>query len=587
MPRSGSGTGRTLIVLAILLLVGPKLLSLVPARNLALDPSTELIVTAAGAGLFALGLFLTAFTAMYHRGAADRAFVRTGLGGAKVVIDGGALVLPAVHEVTWVSLRTMPLELTREGQTALITNDCLRANITAAFFIKVPKEAEPVRTAATSLGAQAIDPAGMLEFLETKLESALREVASEMALTELLINRSEFVRRITDRVSRDIASNGLALEGVTIAKLDQTPTSALRAEDNVVDAQGAKKIMEITTAQNIERNRLQLEAQRLIEQEKVRTNQFLYELEVARASAEAERVSQIKVAQAAAEQEAATKSAEQVRLSKMAEVERDRAIELAEVARQQAVEVANQERERATMIARIGKEQALEVANREREIAVAAKETERSHAMAQQLEAEALKTRAEQEVIAVQAAAEAERRANARVIEARAEQEARALDAEGERTRQLVPVEVARAQAEVERTRLKNQSEFESIARDLPLAMARIEAEREVGLKSAEALGAALSQAKLVIYGDPSTLAQVSRAFTRGQMLGETASGFAGAAPPQLVNGANDLAQWLAGLVKHQFGVEVAPDTMKDFIKQGAQGPAGPDAPAHAGATST
>ena len=39
--------------------------------------------------------------------------MRTGLGGQKVVMNGGALVLPIVHEVIPVNMNTLRLEVSR------------------------------------------------------------------------------------------------------------------------------------------------------------------------------------------------------------------------------------------------------------------------------------------------------------------------------------------------------------------------------------------------------------------------------------------------------------------------------------------
>ncbi|MDI4702717.1 hypothetical protein MJI37_30645, partial [Salmonella enterica subsp. enterica serovar Cerro] len=39
------------------------------------------------------------FARLYRRASAEQAFVRTGLGGQKVVMSGGAIVMPIFHKI--------------------------------------------------------------------------------------------------------------------------------------------------------------------------------------------------------------------------------------------------------------------------------------------------------------------------------------------------------------------------------------------------------------------------------------------------------------------------------------------------------
>ena len=52
---------------------------------------------------------------LYRRSTRDEAYVRTGLGGQKVVLDGGSIVLPVFHSVAAVNLKTLRLEVARGG----------------------------------------------------------------------------------------------------------------------------------------------------------------------------------------------------------------------------------------------------------------------------------------------------------------------------------------------------------------------------------------------------------------------------------------------------------------------------------------
>src|SRR5262249_676476 len=77
--------------------------SLMPTLSLLAD----LDLSHVAGGLFALalvvfGIFVVLtimYRALYKRASADLAFVRTGMGGAKVVVDGGAFAFGSVHAI--------------------------------------------------------------------------------------------------------------------------------------------------------------------------------------------------------------------------------------------------------------------------------------------------------------------------------------------------------------------------------------------------------------------------------------------------------------------------------------------------------
>ena len=130
---------------------------------------------------------------LYHRSTKDMSFVRTGLGGEKVVINGGALVLPIIHEVTPVTMSVHRLRVTREKEQALITRDRMRVDIDADFYVRVRPTTEGVSMAASTLGRRMMQEDGLNELLEGKFVSVLRAVAAEMSLDEMHERRAAFV----------------------------------------------------------------------------------------------------------------------------------------------------------------------------------------------------------------------------------------------------------------------------------------------------------------------------------------------------------------------------------------------------------
>jgi uncharacterized membrane protein YqiK len=543
--------------------------------------------------VFGIGVVITR---LYHKAAADEAFVRTGVGGRRCIIDGGSIVVPVVHDIIPVSLRTFKLQIDRTGPDALITADFLRADVKAVFYIRVQKEERSIEQAATSLGSISGDAHSVQNLIQEKLVSALRTVAATQALHALNAKRAEFAEAVQKIVAEDLKPNGLTLESVTISSLDQAPPQSMRPEENVFDAEGARTITEKVQSQRVARNTIQREADQKVKEQDVRTAQYLAQQDVVQATALAEAEAAKAIATAQAQQKSKTAAAEQSRLASVAQVEADRLIELAKVEQNKAIQVANQVREQANEVAAVEKHRAVELALRAQQIAVAEAEKSRAEAEARQLAAQREREGAAQQVktVEVQLTAERERdkaiiarqaeveqqrikfqmeadvsayaaikkaegeqtaadkQARARIALAEADKQAKSLVAEGDQAVQMVPVNVAREQVNVEDARvtvkirdLEGQSKFESIARELQVQLATIQAEKEAKIAAAKAMGEALAQANLNVWGDPTAVQQMTAAFFRGQALGSFTNGLAKSLSPEVA----ELAKALAGIV--------------------------------------
>ncbi|MCC5811390.1 MAG: flotillin family protein, partial [Ectothiorhodospiraceae bacterium] len=115
---------------------------------------------------------------LYRRSTKETAFVRTGLGGERVVKDGGAFVLPIVHEVIPVNMNTLRLEVRRAQDRALITRNRMRVDVTTEFYVRVTPSHEAIAVAAQSLGRRTMDPERLKELVEGKFIDGLRSVAA-------------------------------------------------------------------------------------------------------------------------------------------------------------------------------------------------------------------------------------------------------------------------------------------------------------------------------------------------------------------------------------------------------------------------
>ncbi|RYD29339.1 MAG: flotillin family protein, partial [Verrucomicrobiaceae bacterium] len=170
-----------------------------------------------GAAAFALiVIMLSIASRFYVRASKESAFVRTGLGGQKVIADGGAIVLPIFQQITPVNMMTLRLQVERANNEALITLDRIRADVKAEFFVRVKKDTEAIAQAAQSFGNKTLHPEELREILQGKFVDALRAVAAGMDMQTLHEKRADFVQSVQTTVAEDLAKNGLELESVSL-----------------------------------------------------------------------------------------------------------------------------------------------------------------------------------------------------------------------------------------------------------------------------------------------------------------------------------------------------------------------------------
>ncbi len=403
------------------------------------------IVGGLGLALFLIGGILWLIRHWLLRPSANLAYVITGLGGRRVAIDGSRIYIPFLHEKVPVSLETMKLEVERKGPDALITRDNLRVDVKAEFYIKVQPDAESVLNAARSLGDKSVNAQSVSALVFEKLVSALRSVAATKDLVEIHAQRDAFASAVQQLVRSDLEQNGLTLESVTISRLDQT-SQELLSDNNIFDAQGKRKITEITQAALVERNRIEQEARREITLKNVQTQKEILELERQRAEAEAAQQAEIAKIQAERKREAETYRIEQERQIQEAQIQQDQAVRVAAVERDRLLLLKQQELQKTD----IERAKAIELAEREKEIAVAEAERQRAEAEKAALEAQAERERANQQIITVQQLAAAEREAQAKLIAAKQQ-------IEQERIKRQTEVEV-QAFAEVKQAEAKKQA---------------------------------------------------------------------------------------------------------------------------------
>ena len=365
---------------------------------------------------------------LYVKTPANMAFIRTGLGGKKVVIDRGAIVLPIIQSIQWLSLETFKLEVLKANREAFITKDRFRVDIGAEFYMKIEADAGSIERASRSLGAKSFSAEGIRALLEEKLISSLRSVVAKMALVELHENRRGFAQAVMENLKEVLIPNGLTLEDVSIFHLDQTPKDQLDPS-NIFDAEGLKQITAQTSASQRERNEIERNTEVAIRRKDVEAVKLKLALDQEREFAEAEQIYNVETNRAQRRAEAEQFKFKQEQMVREAEIFRDQAIREAEIKRETYLIERNLERERAE----IERHRVIEEEKKEKEIGIIRREVERLEAEKARLEMEAARERMSQEVISVNKRAEAERAKEIALIEALkelevADQKARAVE---------------------------------------------------------------------------------------------------------------------------------------------------------------
>lgn len=410
-------------------------------------------VIAAFAILLFLGLVGLVFSRFYKRATSDEALVRSGSGGIRVIKDGGVLVIPVLHELARINMKTIRLEVRRNGADSLVTQNRLRADVACEFHVRVQAEDGAIRTAARTIGGMTFDEGLLKNEIEGKLVDGLRSVAAKMSMDELHENRVDFVQGVMQAVSDDLKKNGLELEGVSLTTLDQTPFDKLD-ESNVFNAVGLRNATEVIENARKERQSIEVTAEVEISRRRQQANLEQFEISVNEERARVESATAISKLKADEETAEAMNREAAQRASDTARIEREQATRTSEVMAEQAIALARQST-------------AIELAN---------KSEEESIARARADEARAKAVTAEESVKTAQATAVAERQKNIEVIEAEA---AAQKDATSIRVRASVEREAAKDQAEAVIARAKADAEAIKIAAD---------ALREQGLAEAEAI---------------------------------------------------------------------------------------------------
>jgi flotillin len=402
-------------------------------------------------------LFLNRF---YRKATRDTALIRTGAGGQRVVMDGGCLALPFLHQISEINMKTTRIEVARAGNKALITGDRLRVDIEVELTVRVTPTPLGVATAAQALGSKAFRPQDLADLIEGRLIDAMQSVAARETMDHLHENRGAYVREVKALVAESLAQNGLSLESVALRRFDQTPFSSVD-DGNAFNAVGLRRLAEVIAANKKQRAAIEADADVAVRQSQLDAIKRVLVIEREQEEAKIGQTQEIERLRAENEAKVAEYNAESRRRAEQARIEQERETKLLEIERDEQLKRRDLNSSLGTEMARrdnaivlakkrsdeVAAEAAAEQARVKMVLAQESLQTEKDKAVAERMrmlavlraeeaaQVDGTRTRSETDTIREQARAEAEATA------ARADAQRTAMIAESQGKAALIAAE--------------------------------------------------------------------------------------------------------------------------------------------------
>ena len=439
-----------------------------------------------------VGVVVAAILAkFYERATREVSLVRTGIGGRKVIMDGGAFAFSWFHQVSRVNMQTLRLEVVRRAEESLITNDRLRVDVGAEFYLSVTATEEGVSRAAQTLGNRTFDTPKLQELVEGKLVDAMRAVAARFTMDELHENRGKFVHDVRQALIDPLARNGLDLDSVSLTALDQTPFQNLD-ENNAFNAVGMRKLAEVIATSKKERAQIDAEADVAVRRAAMEAARRRLQIDLEQQQAQIDQAKQIETLKAAQVAEVAKHKVESELSVSMAKIALEQQIRVADMQREQHIKQTEIERDKLVTMAEQAKRIAISKQSEEENLAKAAAQVQRAQWVTAQ---EAVNT--------AKVVAEAERRKAVALLAAEQEAQAAAVRQRHAAETEMVTADkraqtvVIAAKAAAEEAKLTAQAEQQRLVARAEGRKAQVAAEnalneeagqREVALAKLQAL---------------------------------------------------------------------------------------------------
>ena len=292
----------------------------------------------------AIAIFVYLLHWLYRRSSKEVSFVRTGLRGEKVVISGGAFVLPIIHNITSVGMRTLRIEVKRGGDKSFITKNRMRVEIVAEFYVRVTPTKEAVSIAAGTLGKRTMEPESLRDLVQGRFVDALGIVAAKMSMEEIQEKRGEYIKAVKVIVAESLGSTGLELEAVSLTSVDQAGLEVFDPS-NVFDAEGLTQLTEQIEAGKKKRNDIEQDTTIRIRSKNLEAEQKALEIDQEREFSRLFQEREIAKQRDKERTEMAIESAKQERLAEEARITSEEEVEKARIQQQDTIEVERSLRE--------------------------------------------------------------------------------------------------------------------------------------------------------------------------------------------------------------------------------------------------
>ena len=292
----------------------------------------------------AIAIFVYLLHWLYRRSSKEVSFVRTGLRGEKVVISGGAFVLPIIHNITSVGMRTLRIEVKRGGDKSFITKNRMRVEIVAEFYVRVTPSKEAVSIAAGTLGKRTMEPERLRDLVQGRFVDALGIVAAKMSMEEIQEKRGEYIKAVKGIVAESLSSTGLELEAVSLTSVDQAGLEVFDPS-NAFDAEGLTQLTEQIEAGKKKRNDIEQDTAIRIRAKNLEAEQKSLEIDQAREFSRLLQEREIAKQRDKETTEMAVETARQERLAEEARIQSAEDVEKARIQQQDTIEVERSLRE--------------------------------------------------------------------------------------------------------------------------------------------------------------------------------------------------------------------------------------------------
>ena len=290
--------------------------------------------------LIALGIAIAVYLMhwLYRRSSKEIAFVRTGLGGEKVVLSGGAFVLPIIHNVTTVGMSTLHIPVKSMGEKSLITSDRMRVELIAEFYVKVMSDESSVALAAQSLGKRTMDADSLKGLVQGRFIDALGIVAAKMTMDEMQKQRGVYVKEVKILAEDALTQTGLILETVSLTGLDQADKEIFNPS-NAFDAEGLTQLTELIEDRKKVRNDIEQDTAVMIRDKNLEAEKLSLTIEQESHFARLAQEREISVRRANERSQTDIEKAKREREAEEAKIEEEKIVEMKRIDSEEAIEV--------------------------------------------------------------------------------------------------------------------------------------------------------------------------------------------------------------------------------------------------------